>query len=127
MKKVLLAVFVLALFVPVVKADEVEAYFKWGKLEKKDVRIVSLYELSKGNGLIGGEKMIASKGLWSLDFGAVSSFLGHGTPYLSIDYDFAKITPFIKNTLFGTFVGKDFNVGGIDKGWIWGFKIARKI
>jgi len=127
MKKVLLAVFVLALFVPVVKAEDVSANFRWGTLDLKDVRIVSLYELSKGNGLIGGEKMIASKGLWSLDFGAVSSFLGHGTPYLSIDYDFAKITPFIKNTLFGTFVGKDFNVGGIDKGWIWGFKIARKI
>ena len=127
MKKVLLAVFALALFVPVVKAEDVSANFRWGTLDLKDVRIVSLYELSKGNGLIGGEKMIASKGLWSLDFGAVSSFLGHGTPYLSIDYDFAKITPFIKNTLFGTFVGKDFNVGGIDKGWIWGFKIARKI
>jgi len=111
MKKVLLAVFVLALFVPVVKADEVEAYFKWGKLEmtvpiKDNVKIVSLYDLWQGEGLIGGETQIAGYESLSLNFGAVSSFLGKGTPYMSVDRLVSKT-----GYRMGLWVGRDFNLG----------------
>ena len=111
MKKVLLAVFVLALFVPVVKADEVEAYFKWGKLEmtvpiKDNLKVVSLYDLWQGEGLIGGETQIAGYESLSLNFGAVSSFLGKGTPYMSIDRLVSKT-----GYCMGLWVGRDFNLG----------------
>jgi hypothetical protein len=125
MKKLILALFLVCLFAPIAKA-EVDAYFRLGKLEltipiKNNLQVVSLYDIWKGEGLIGGETSIASYGKLNASVGAVSSFLGHGTPYVSIDYDFGMLDPEL--AYIGIWAGRDFE----SEEWRVGLKSSTKL
>lgn len=93
--------------------EEVNAYFNVGKLEliipiKNNLQLVSLYDIWNGEGLLGGETIIAQYDKLNLNFGAVSSFTGQGTPYLSMDYDFSKTLP--EMAIIGLWCGYDFHL-----------------
>lgn len=113
MKKVLLALLAVCMFVPAVRAEEVEAFFKIGNFKfnvpiRENLEFVALYDIWQGDGLLGGETQIAEYKDLNLNFGAVSSFLGKGTPYLSLDFDFSEAKPKLAN--IGVWLGYDFNL-----------------
>lgn len=119
MKKLVLVLLVLFLLTPIVKADEVNAYFKWNGLEfnipiKDNIKIVSLCDLLRGEGLIGGKSQILKYHTLRFNFGAVTSFKGRGTPFISIDRILNNPAKFN----IGLWFGRDFHLnvyrGGIE-------------
>jgi hypothetical protein len=130
MRKILLALVVMIGLSVVAKAEDTTALFQWGGLKGyiplKNISIVSLYDLWNSGGLYGAETTVLSFEKINLNIGAMGTTPqyakgGDGSPYASLDYDFASIKPdfldFINDAdlHFGVFAGYDFNLKKIDE------------
>ena len=115
MKKTILVVLMtVGLFAGVAKAEDPGAYFKWQGVEftypLAHTSAIALYDIWQGEGLMGAETRLVAYGVANLNFGAVTSFLGHGTPFLSLDFNLAKIMTNAPEFLAraGLWIGRDF-------------------
>lgn len=116
MKKLLLAgLLVMGVFAGAARADgDPGAYFQWGGVEftypLAHTSAIALYDIWQGEGLMGAETRLVSYGITNLNFGAVTSFLGHGTPFVSLDFNLAKIMTNAPEFLAraGLWIGRDF-------------------
>jgi len=95
MKKLLFAMLVAVMCAGVAKAEEGGIYLKlFGAnftYPLSNLSAISLYDFSKGQGLIGGETSILNYKRINLNVGAISSLQADGTGFVSIDYDWASI------------------------------------
>ena len=104
-------------FAGIVKAEEGGIYFKAGQLELTypfaTISAISLYDFWGGRGLVGAETRLAGWNAVNLNLGAVTSFEANGAPFVSVDFDFAKIISDAPAFLarFGGWVGRDFERG----------------
>ena len=123
MKKILFAVLAVVMFAGLAVAETPEAIsFKiWGDWvayrPAASVRVISLYDFWNGVGLVGAETPITGFRSLSLNFGAITSFLGNGMPFLSLDRALADIDPNILKFInadsdmrFGIWYGYDFEL-----------------
>lgn len=122
MKKILLAVLAVAMFAGVAVAADANALVKWGKFEintpLRNVKIIpGLYDFWQGQGLVGAETQVMAFKKLSLNAGAVTSFIGNGTPFVSLDLNIAEIFPnvlkFIKpseSLYIGPWIGYDTEI-----------------
>jgi len=103
-------------------AQAATAYLRLGAVEflvpiDKNIDAVGLFDAIHGDGMVGGETALVRYNNFDFNGGAVTSFLGEGTPYASLDYDFAEIIPFLKKADVGLFYGYDFNINESRAGW----------
>lgn len=129
MKKILIVLVFLAGLVGVGKAEDTTALFQWGNLKGyiplKNISMVSLYDLWNSGGLWGAETKVLEFKKLNGSIGAMATTPqyakgGDGSPYASLDYDFASIKPDFLDWIndsdlrFGVFAGYDFHLKKID-------------
>ncbi|CAK0756761.1 membrane hypothetical protein [Gammaproteobacteria bacterium] len=104
-----------------VPADNTIAFRVWGDWvvyrPAATVKAISLYDFWNGVGLVGAETPITGIRQLSLNFGAITSFIGNGMPFISLDRGLADISPNILRFLnadsdmrFGIWYGYDFEL-----------------
>jgi hypothetical protein len=135
MKKIVLAVLALVMYSGVSMADDANAIVKWGKFEinmpLKNLKVIpGLYDFWQGQGLVGAETQLMAFGKLNLNGGVVTSFIGNGTPFVSLDSNMTEIFPnllaFVKpseSLYLGPWIGYDFELGD----WRAGIKSSIKL
>lgn len=118
MKKLITAVLVFAglycVFASALKAEDIDTYWKLGKIEFvipiKSVSAVSLYDIWHGAGYMGAETPFFRYGDLTVSGGGITSDLYAGSPFGSLQYNFARIIPNIPIVFanMGIWYGYDF-------------------
>jgi len=111
----LVVMFLGALTSIVLADDTASAYFKIGQAEfvypLSNASVISLYDYWKGEGLIGAESSLVKYQRLNLNFGAVTSFIANGMPFVSLDFDWCGLITNSSQTKLarvGIWFGKDF-------------------
>lgn len=116
MKLITAILVAMSVFCGTVSAQEgAGAYFKWGGIEftypLANASAIALYDLARGNGLMGAETRLVSWKRLNLNGGAVTSFQANGMPFASLDFDWAGIIANVSETKLakvGIWYGHDF-------------------
>ena len=84
--------------------------------------LVSIYDFNHSQALVGGETTLGQYGSFQFNFGAVTSLLYAGSPYLSANYDVATANlDFLRLELAHIGIAVGF---ATDKTWIIGIKTS---
>jgi len=115
MKKYLIVAVSLFCLAGVVRAETAGAYFKAGDFELTyplaNASAISLYDMTQGVGLLGAETSLMQYKRLNFNFGAVTSFLANGMPFVSLDFDWAGLITNASQTKLakvGAWYGHDF-------------------